>query len=145
MLGNWATGKLRMVRPPTSTSTMEITMATMGRLIKNFDIGLPSLGFHTKWLGVHLHARTHLLYAFRDHPFARLKSVRNNPLPVDTGADLDRSDAHFVLVVHPRDLIAALPLLKITLRPKQRILLESHSRANLAVPAWTQNISSIRN
>src|SRR5216684_4238800 len=92
---------------------------SMGGLIKNFDIGLPSLGFPTKWLGVHLHARTHLLYAFRDHPFARLKSVRNNPLAVDTVADLDRSDAHFVLVVHRRDLIAALQLRNRTLRHKQ--------------------------
>src|SRR4029077_9740358 len=80
----------------------------------------------------------------RDHPFARLKSVRNNPLAVDTITDLDRSDAHFVLVVHRRDLIAALQLRHSTLRHKQGILLESHSRANLAVPAWTQNISRIR-
>src|SRR5208282_4861312 len=108
MLGNCATGKLRMVRVPTSTSTMEITMATMGRLIKNFDMGLPSRGFHGKRLGVHLHARTHLLHALGDHPFPWLKSVRNNPLIAKTVADFDRADAHFVLVVHRRDLVAAL-------------------------------------
>ena len=51
MLGNWATGKLRMVSEPTSTMTMEITMATMGRLMKNFDIGLSIPGFRaqTAW------------------------------------------------------------------------------------------------
>ena len=52
--------------------TIEITMATMGRLIKNFDMELPSRCVHGKWLGVHLHARTHLLHALGDHAFARL-------------------------------------------------------------------------
>ena len=42
MLGNWATGKLRIVREPTITMTIEITMATIGRLMKNFDIGYRS-------------------------------------------------------------------------------------------------------
>src|SRR5882762_385158 len=38
MLGNWATDRLNMLIAPTITMTMEITMATMGRLMKNFDI-----------------------------------------------------------------------------------------------------------
>src|SRR5271167_2155288 len=143
MLGNCATGKLRMVRVPTSTRTIEITMATMGRLIKNFDIGLPSRWFHGKWPGVHLHARTHLLHPLGDHPFARLESFRNNPLVADAVADLDRPDAHFVLFVHCCDLIAALQLRHGTLRYKQRVLLESDGCANFAVPAGTQNAPRI--
>jgi hypothetical protein len=39
MLGNCAIGKVRMVSVPTSTKMMEITIATMGRFMKNFDIG----------------------------------------------------------------------------------------------------------
>src|ERR1700722_5675640 len=46
MLGNCATGKLRTVREPTNTMTMEITMATMGRLMKNFDMDRLSLPIH---------------------------------------------------------------------------------------------------
>src|SRR5258708_3834665 len=107
-----------MVIVPTITMTMEITIATMGRLIKNFDIGLSSLTFRGKWLGVHLHARTHLLHSFDNHAFASFQSVRNNPLGADTVADLDRPDPHFVLVAHRRDLIAALQLRHRTLRDK---------------------------
>jgi hypothetical protein len=40
MLGNCATGKLRTVSEPTNTMTMEITMATMGRLMKNLDMAI---------------------------------------------------------------------------------------------------------
>src|ERR1700733_520482 len=43
MFGNCATGKLRTVSEPTNTMTMEITMATMERLMKNFDIDHLSL------------------------------------------------------------------------------------------------------
>src|SRR5271155_2690784 len=98
MLGNCATGKVRMVSVPTSTRTIEITMATMGRLIKNFDMGLPSRSFRGKRLRVHLHPGTHLLHALGDHSFARFESFRNNPLVADAVADLNGSNAHLVLV-----------------------------------------------
>ena len=39
MLGNCAMGKLKIVMAPISTMRMEITIATIGRLMKNFDIG----------------------------------------------------------------------------------------------------------
>src|SRR5271156_5808131 len=108
MLGNWATGKLSMVRPPTSTRMIEITIATMGRLIKNFDMGLPSRSFRGKRLRVHLHARAHLLYALGDHSFARFESFRNNPLVADAVANLNGSNAHLVFVIHRRDLVTTL-------------------------------------
>ncbi len=38
MLGNCATGRLVMVTAPTITIRMEITIATIGRSMKNFDI-----------------------------------------------------------------------------------------------------------
>src|SRR5713101_1882128 len=118
MLGNWAMGRFSMVIVPTRTKTMEITIATMGRLMKNFDIGLPSPDFHGKWFGVHLHARTHLLHSLDDHAFTLLEPFRNNPLGADAVADLDRTDAHFVLAGHNRYLIAALQLRHRTLRHK---------------------------
>src|ERR1700683_1757188 len=101
-------GKFRMVIAPTRTSTIEITIATMGRLIKNFDMGLSSLSVGDKRLGVYLSARTHLLHAFDNHALPLLESVRNNPLVSDGVADLDRADAHLVIVAHHSDLIAAL-------------------------------------
>src|SRR5216684_7819601 len=144
MLGNWAMGRLNMVIVPTRTKTIEITMATMGRLMKNFDIGLPSLRLCGKWLGVHLHARTHLLHSLDDHAFALLQPFRNNPLRADTVADFDRTNAHFVLAVHNRHLIAALQLRHRALRDKQRVFLDPDGRADFAVAAGAQNISRIR-
>src|SRR6266571_8589264 len=144
MLGNCATGRLRIVMVPTITMTIEITIATMGRLIKNFDIGLPSLAFRGKRLGVHLHARTHLLHTFGNHPIASLQPVRNNPIGTDAVADLNCADAYSVLAVDRCDLIAALQLRDSALRYQQRILLDSDGRANFAVSAGTQNVSGIR-
>src|SRR5882724_8349773 len=46
MLGNCATGRVVMVTAPTITIRMEITIATIGRLMKNFDIN--SLSFRGK-------------------------------------------------------------------------------------------------
>ena len=40
MFGNCATGKLKMLTAPTITVRMAITIATMGRLMKNLDITL---------------------------------------------------------------------------------------------------------
>src|SRR6266481_6667410 len=102
MLGPCATGSLRSVRAPTITKTMEMTIATIGRLIKNFDIGLPSLAFPGKRLGVHLHARTNLLHAFGNHAVASLQPLGDNPIRADALANLYRTDAHFVVAVHRR-------------------------------------------
>src|SRR5208283_1990935 len=143
MLGNCATGKLRMVIAPTITITMEITMATMGRLIKNFDMGLPSFGVRDKRLGVDRHARTHLLYALGNHALAALQSFGNNPAVADAVTDFHRSYAHLVLAVHHRYLITALQLREGALRYNQRPLLEADDRTNFAVAAGTQNISRI--
>src|SRR6267378_2304617 len=144
MLGNWATGRLNMLIAPTITMTMEMTMATMGRLIKNFDMVLPSLTFDGKRLGVHLHAWTYLLYALGNHAFASFQSVQDNPLGADPVAHLNRPDAHFVLVVQCRDLIAALQLRHSALRDKERVFLHALSCPNFAVAAGAQNISRIR-
>src|SRR5260370_32158474 len=39
MLGNWAIGRAVMVMAPMMTVRMAMTIATMGRLMKNLDIG----------------------------------------------------------------------------------------------------------
>ena len=78
MLGNWATGKLRMVSEPTSTRMIDMTIATMGRLMKNFDIGLFCLRFRRKRLGVHEHARAHLLNSLGDNVLAGLEPLSDD-------------------------------------------------------------------
>src|ERR1700733_14669903 len=106
MLGNCATGKVRMVSVPTSTKMMEITMATMGRFMKNFDIGLFSLG--VEWLRVHDRACAHLLHAFSDDLFPAIHSVRDDPLRANTVADCDGSNVDLVVGVYHGNLVAAL-------------------------------------
>src|SRR5271154_3183234 len=110
MLGNCATGKDKMVIEPTITRTIEITMATIGRLIKNFDMELPSWSCQREWLGIPLHSRTHFLNALGHYALACLQSVGNHPLGAHTIADTDGPNAHFVRAVHHRHLIAALQL-----------------------------------
>src|SRR5271168_853503 len=108
MPGNCATGRVRIVSAPTITMTMEITMATMGRLMKNFDMGLFTLRFRAERLGVHPHARAHLLDSFRNHAFAWLQPFVNNPLRARALAGRDRPDGHDVLRVHDSHLITPL-------------------------------------
>src|SRR5580700_3886007 len=108
MLGNCATGRLSMVIAPTSTMRIAITIATMGRLMKNFDMGLPVLCLRDKRLGVHMSALAYFLNAFGDDSFARFQSVRHNPLRPNAVADLDRSYAHLILVVDNGYLIGPL-------------------------------------
>src|ERR1700746_3349527 len=110
MLGNCATGKVKMVSVPTSTKMMEITIATMGRFMKNFDIALFVLGVRAEGLGVHLRTGSHFLNSFGDDSFPAIQPVRNNPSRADAVADSYRSNADFVVAIHHRNLIAALEL-----------------------------------
>src|SRR5215469_13935640 len=114
MFGNRATGSVSIVIPPTMTMRMAITIATIGRLIKNLDIELfpfwLRVGLRHEGLGLHLHSRTHFLRALGDDAFAGFQTFRNDPLAADRIADFDGLNAHFVLAIHNRDLIAALQL-----------------------------------
>src|SRR5208282_1220814 len=143
MLGNCATGKLRMVRAPTITRTIEITMATMGRLMKNFDIGLPSFVFAGVGLGSHRCALPHLLHAFGDDAIARLEPAVNDPVAADAVAHLNSSDFRLVVGIDNRDLVTALQLGDGALRNHQRVVLDADHGANLSVAAGTQNVSRI--
>src|ERR1700732_4502261 len=108
MFGNWATGKVRMVRAPTNTITIEITIATIGRSMKNFDIDLPPFRFRGKWLGAYLHPRAHLLSSLYNDGFARLQAFGNNPVLTDTVAHGDRANVHFAVPVHDGYLVPPL-------------------------------------
>src|SRR5580704_889582 len=143
MLGNCAIGRLRMLMTPTITITMEITMATMGRLMKNFDIGLLPLCLCGKSLGIYLHSPAYLLHSLGDHAIAALQSIGYNPVRVHAIAHGNRADAHLVVATHNCHLITALKFGYRALRNQQRILLGSHRRANFSVAAGTQNISRI--
>src|ERR1700731_3288664 len=164
MLGNCATGKLRTVSEPTKTMTMEITMATMGRLMKNFDMDHLSLSIHRSLahcsllidpyssilglccerLGIYVHAGAHSLNPFRYDPVAGIQAARDDPLVTDPGAHGDSSNIDFVVATDDRDLISALEFRHRTLRNKQRPRLGSDYGADFAVTTGPQNIVRIR-
>src|SRR5215470_13249727 len=73
MLGNCATGRLTIEIAPTMTVNMAITIATMGRLMKNLDIRL--------WID--LHSLTKSLHSFDNDVFARRKALVDDPLGAD--------------------------------------------------------------
>src|SRR5580692_2793836 len=73
ILGNWATGSVAMVTAPTITVNIAMTIATIGRRMKNLDISIGS-SYHRfrEDLGVDLHTRTSVLNAFGNDALTRL-------------------------------------------------------------------------
>src|SRR5215469_9505149 len=144
MLGNWDTGRVAIVTAPTITRRIEITMATMGRLMKNRDNSLTSgRGFFHEWFRIHLHAGHDLLDTLSNYTLARFQSVGDYPHRADTFTDLDCINAHFVVVVYSSHLVAALQFRDSTLRNEQRSVNRSHRGANFAVLPRSQRISRV--
>src|ERR1700677_4997906 len=128
MLGNCATGKVRTVSEPTNTMTIEITMATIGRLMKNFDMDHVSLSIHRcfvyrsllidpyssilgfcyKRLGVHAHTGAHPLNAFNYDSVACIEAARHDQSVIDAVAHRNGSNINFIAGAHDSNLVAAL-------------------------------------
>src|SRR5271169_3751878 len=146
MLGNCATGKLNTVSAPTNTMTMEITMATMGRLMKNFDMGRPSLSIRRslvlghKWLGIHAHTTAHSLNSFNNDSVSGIEPVSDDPSVINPVAHSDRSNVNFVVGANNSNLVAPLQLRHCPLRNKQRPRLGPDNRTDFGIAAGSQNI-----
>src|ERR1700751_2425783 len=98
MFGNWATGKNAIVTAPTIIVRIAMTIATMGRLMKNLDIFLTPfrhwslcLNIALEWLGLHLHSRFQALLAFDNHAFAGHQAILDHPHRGRALADVNRS------------------------------------------------------
>src|SRR5882672_8490583 len=96
-----------------------MTMATMGRFMKNFDMGLLHRPFRGKRLGVYAHARTDLLNPLGHDAFAGLQALRDDPFGTDPVTDRYRANVHFAVVIYDGDLIATLQLRHCALRYQQ--------------------------
>src|SRR5438477_6762246 len=91
MLGNWAVGRPSMAMMPTMTITIEITMDTMGRFMKNLYTLLSSgcvarsvrlfrcRGLWLKRSGANLHSLADLLHPFHHDSVTRLQAFVDNP------------------------------------------------------------------
>src|SRR5215469_12131339 len=108
MLGNCATGRARMVSEPTSTNKIEMTMATMGRLMKNFDMALLSLRHRSVRFGIYGGAGTHFLNAFGNDFVSGFQSIRYDPVAADAVGNCDRADDDFVVRAHHANLVTTL-------------------------------------
>src|ERR1700722_20055501 len=98
MLGNWAIGRLRIVKKPPSTRTTEITIATIGRLMKNFDMKSPGR-FSGERFGIDPDPGAHFLDSFGDNALTRLEASCNHPAPVHLWPDCYRPNVHLVIAV----------------------------------------------
>src|SRR6478752_4437955 len=109
--GNWATGRPTSVTSPTMTIMMDITMATIGRLMKNFDIGL--FGWRSgnghgyrlrRCIGrVHNSPFTNFLNPFNHNTLARVETLLNNPECPTAFAHTDGLDMNLVVCWHDGD------------------------------------------
>src|SRR5258708_19568631 len=110
MFGNWAIGRAAIVTAPTTTIRIEMTMATMGRLMKNFDMSFSPclIRCDAVRLRIHCRARSGLLYALDDHALAGLQAFPHHPHRADLVTDRDRLNADLIRAVQNGHLIAAL-------------------------------------
>src|SRR5262245_60929594 len=107
--GNCEIGRLTMVTAPTITVRTEITIATIGRLMKNRDTSASRL---RRLAGHYLDDRAipDLQEAFDNHAFAGFQTVSYDPEAADTIADRHGTDRYLVVAAHDRDLVTALQL-----------------------------------
>src|SRR5207253_10601035 len=121
--GYCATGSVRIANRPATTVMIEMTIATIGRLMKKraipLTLGRQLLGRHRR----DRNALSHFLHPFGHDLLARRQPVLDHPQPADARSDLDRSDRHLVALAHDRDLVAPLQLGDLALGHQQRVLL----------------------
>src|SRR5712691_11585716 len=159
MLGNCAIGSCTSAAVPTITMRIAMTMATTGRLTKNFAIvrcllsalgptggagcRLRGGGLRRGRLRIHRHPGFHFLHSFNDDPLARLEPLRDDPPVPDLLANFHRADVYFIIGPYHHHLIAALQLLDRLLRHKQRPLPGLGRNPDLGVLTGTQNVLGI--
>src|SRR5262245_44061959 len=141
--GKSDTGRLTIVIAPTRTVSSENTIATIGRLMKNFDMS--ALRWRSRALDhVHGRALAHLHQTFGDHPFAGLHAGGDDPQIPDALAERHRADRDEVVVADDRDLIVALQLRHGALRDQQRVRHRRGGESDAAVAAGAEDVVWIR-
>src|SRR5579871_2726489 len=113
MLGNCCVGSSRMATAPAMVIRMAMTMATIGRLMKNFDMsvapgcplrcrGSPWPGNYRNASGLHQFRRgrrehLHLLDALDHDALARFHTLGHNPVRPDALPHLHRTEGRLAL------------------------------------------------
>jgi hypothetical protein len=142
---------------------IEMTMATIGRLMKNLDMAAYPLlagagsaglsaglaaeaaaGAGAKGFRIDGHSRANLLRSFGDDLLAGLQSLADDPVAADTLADGDRTDVDFVLGRDDCHQVLALDFGDGTLRHDERAFLNRHRGTHLAVLAGAEEVLRVR-
>src|SRR5260221_11614457 len=132
MFGYWAMGSWNMATRPTITMRIEMTMATIGRLMKNLAMALARpLGVGQR--GLDLLAGFHSVDSLDDDPLARLQPLPDDPEGADALADLDGSKVHRLVASDHGDLVDALLVQDGQLRNEQRAFFRVAYGAHLSV------------
>src|SRR6266513_2882390 len=125
-------GRPESVTRPMMTVMIAITMATMGRLMKNLYIRHSGRSLSRyKRLRVHRDAFLDLLNSLNHHAFPRLETFLNDPQRAGALANFNGPDMGLVVTAHDHDLVAALQLRYRALRDEQRAFprVELHAHA----------------
>src|SRR4051812_7691427 len=116
--GNWAIGSARIATRPASTGTIAITIATIGRRMKNRDTRLLSFGRRREGLGVH-HRAVGNRWTFDNDAAARIESAFDDPTRAHALSDFDAAGGHLVVRADHAKLIGILQFVHRTLRHEQ--------------------------
>src|SRR6185437_2487223 len=138
-----------MAMTPTITMMIEMTIATMGRWMKNraIDLRMGAGGFRRgcfERCGSHGHACLHALQPFDDDALAGLKPLVDHPLTADPLADLDLSDLDLVVLVHDGRLVIPLQLRHRALRNQQGALSGFRHRPYAREQSRAEHVARIR-
>src|SRR5258708_37340207 len=143
MLGYSAIGSCTIATRPMITMRMEMTIATIGRLMKNLAMALARpLGLDQ--CGLDLLAGFHSVDSLDDDPLARLQPLLDDPEGADALSDLDLPKVHCLLGSDHRDQVHALLVQDGPLRNEQRLFPGSYEGAHLRVLAGAQEVARVR-
>src|SRR5689334_9584925 len=133
------------VKSPSTTVMIEITIATIGRRMKNSATRAPLLrGLRRDRLRAHDQPVTYPCQAVDHDRLAALQPVVDDPVVVDTRPGLDGADARRVVGADGRDLVGPLRLLDGTLRDGHGVVLGLEYGAHLGELAGTQEAVRVR-
>src|SRR5947209_18927149 len=142
MFGYCAMGNWNMGTRPTITMRIEMTIATMGRLMKNLAMALARpLGLGQR--GIDLLAGFHSVDSLDDDPLARLQPLPDDPEGADALADLDGSKVHRLVASDHGALVDALLVQDGTLRNELRAFFHAYDGAHLSILAWARELDQV--
>src|SRR6266446_1052686 len=151
MSGNCATGSPPSATRPAMTVTMAMTIATIGRPMKNRDMplfprgrrGRRRRGFRGR-LRVDDDARLDLLDSLDDDPLSGGEALLDDPETADAIPGRDRPDLNLVARTDDGDLEEALQLGHRPLRNEDRARFDVRGRAHFRVLAGAEQVFRVR-